>query len=471
MRLFEYILQEADKTRFIEPAVKAAMEDDDIGLTQDQADDMFDRFKKFANSGAADKYNIKWQQKPINLYVDLFHALSSYYDSGGSLKDKKIATKQDPKLVFQNSYLLDNEDYVLLDELENDNFLFVVPMNHKACMWINSFECGGQGAKWCLGYERDESYWIRYVSEGNLFCLAFNKKEYANPTQKANNLKFMIQFTPYVNKQGCRVWLQTDRESETFGGYRAERKFGHTFDEIAMAVVKAIMKYGQDSYYKVGRVWDAWVHRTQDGKIFEDYDEDDVFEVSLSELISERMTVEDLNDMIDNSGTKVVELNGLELGAQYGGRLPLCLTEKGKFIENYNKPEIELIKILCNICTPRVKKLIVKNVYADIMYLSFHADKGNLPGNRYLIERPDIFLDNCFINKLVVTEHFINNYGNNGVLIINPMVNELIMSEYSSEEKAQEDLNSNYIICNEDLKVFMDGISNNALEGKELHFD
>lgn len=226
--IFSEILREGSKSRFIEPLYRDysyrqhANEDLDDFMSQVTVDQLI----KFVDSGAADNLHINWQDKDKeDIWETLINGFYKYTKEGGSLKNKKASLNKDPKQVFYRSGLKVTEgpncagyDMVILNELENSQFLFVAPLTYEACIFMDSFRCGGQGARWCIGYEKDDSYWKEYLQEGDHFILAFNKNGLKS---NENDLKYMIQLKSDLDDSVA--WKQSDDPDDVI----AARKFIH----------------------------------------------------------------------------------------------------------------------------------------------------------------------------------------------------------------------------------------------------
>lgn len=145
-------------------------------------------------------------------------AFISYIENGTKSQRKRLA-KQEPKKVFYNSGLnvvesredCSNADFIILNELEDDNFLYVGVLTHEAAVFCDSFYCGGVGAKWCIGTKNNQDYFYDYV-EDSLFVLAFNK------SSNAEQRKFMFQFqlgkAPQIWDQMDEVYKEDELEGE-----------------------------------------------------------------------------------------------------------------------------------------------------------------------------------------------------------------------------------------------------------------
>lgn len=282
-KFFERALNE-DKTRFVKKAVDAVKADPEIGAFLD-ADDTTEKLTKFVNSGAADKYKINWQEKDgLKLYQQIDDAYTSWQSSGGSRKERAAKLKADVNQLFKSSGLkvvdegedTSSQDMVILNSLENDSFVFVMPLNWQACVWIDSFKCGGSGARWCIGYEQDDSYWDDYTGAGDIFVLAFSKKEYASPVKTADKLKYMIEL-PNIEQRNfndddwdevLQAWLQSDEPDHTIKGSNFKSMFGHDANELLIAALNAA---GSDQDW----IQDSWEDQideiVNDGELEETY--------------------------------------------------------------------------------------------------------------------------------------------------------------------------------------------------------
>lgn len=248
-KLYEQIFQEASKRRFIEPLWQKLNNHaaDIMNMTQhqDEALPNMDSVIKWVDSGAADKYHIDWQklksnEQCIDEVARIINGFYDYYSKGGSIKDKKALAQDDVKQVFRDRSVTFCEkgdcsgyDMALLGE--NDKFLFVAPLTHKGAVWMDSFECGGEGARWCIGTSDNREYWDDYLSDSTWFILAFNKVVYNTPARdrKDDTLKYMIQINP--DADDTQAWKQSDDPDETIPISEFEHFFGMTAIEMGKA--------------------------------------------------------------------------------------------------------------------------------------------------------------------------------------------------------------------------------------------
>lgn len=269
--LFENVLREASKSRFIDKVWEDLEKDPNYVMSQTiEPTAKFpsrETITKWVDSGAADEFLHKpmfadgrcfnWQkfttgavdkETDIPLYVYLINAYLEYQNKGGSIKQKK----DDPKNCFFNSGLkvvkkgdCSGADMAFLPELETDKFFFVCPLKYEAAKWMDSFDCCASGARWCIGWEDSDTYWENYVKDsGNLFILAVNKENYKKARKSGgeivDSIKYMIQLNPYdVNE--CQAWVQNDDPDECIKGRQFKRFFGHDINEFAGNVIKNVL--------------------------------------------------------------------------------------------------------------------------------------------------------------------------------------------------------------------------------------
>jgi hypothetical protein len=163
--------------------------------------------KDFFKGHPASESQVDWNKSATLTYKDF----EKIFDDANNTKHAmKKASKENPRLLFEK-----RDDCKVVGE--NDKFIFVMPLNYKACVWMDSFDCGGGGAKWCIGYEEDDSYYEQYTKSGYSFVLAFNKY----PTDINNDLKYMIQVDPIklendeISDAG-KCWTQDDDRYKTY---------------------------------------------------------------------------------------------------------------------------------------------------------------------------------------------------------------------------------------------------------------
>lgn len=266
-RLFEMLLQEASKARFINQIWDELEDDPEAAMNLTNYKTNFlpsaDAITKWVDSGAANSFlqktKFNWQNfaagkddaNGIPLYVTLLNAFFDYKDAGGSRKERQEYKKKNPYEVFKQSGLKviqsgeqdPSADMVLLPELENEDYVFVVPLNWEACKFMDSFECGGAGAKWCIGYEKSDAYFRDYTEEGYLFVLAFRKTQ----TPVKDEIKYMIELSKQ-NWMKKKVWRQDDDEGRTIPESQYEEMFGWDHSKMLKVFDRAVLSWRGNVY-------------------------------------------------------------------------------------------------------------------------------------------------------------------------------------------------------------------------------
>lgn len=89
----------------------------------------------------------------------------------------------------------------------DNNIIFASPTCYEDAKFMDSFQCYGIGAKWCIGYEGGDSYWNSYVyTERKAFIFIYIKD-----IQK----KWMIEIVTNANnfeQLSCDLWSAEDED-------------------------------------------------------------------------------------------------------------------------------------------------------------------------------------------------------------------------------------------------------------------
>jgi hypothetical protein len=128
-------------------------------------------------------------------YRDFEKVLSLAENSSRNIKRK---AKTDPRLLF--------EKYNCEIIKQTEDFLIVVPLDWECAVFFNSFDCGGEGACWCIGDSDDAAHWDNYLVKKNVFFLIFFVNKH--PVYKR---KVIIQCR--VEHGTHTLWLQDGTES------------------------------------------------------------------------------------------------------------------------------------------------------------------------------------------------------------------------------------------------------------------
>jgi hypothetical protein len=258
MKLFERIFREANKARLLKPLYDIYNTDENISF--DSLNEFATRFDNKFDWNRSDKKK---------LFDMILSAYNAYNEKGGSIKQRKIIIKQDISKLFKNRFgekcvdkydpnseLGEDIDVIILNELENKDWIFVVPLNYDVAVFMNSFNCGGQGARWCIGMEHTSYHWYDYVCDRqDIFVLALRKDAY-NPAYK-NDIKYMLEIEPETNTDDV-CWSQENNRNYRIPEWKD--KFGVTWNDISIALENHnVIQYFIDKY-------------DQDGPSDDDYD-------------------------------------------------------------------------------------------------------------------------------------------------------------------------------------------------------
>lgn len=145
---------ESSKDRFIN---KLNITDEE----KQELKDFCDKYPQYAS-------RINWQKRDLT-WEDIKPILELPSQSKSA---KKRQAKNDPKLLFQRG------SFIIYKETEN--WLYVLPQSWEDAKFMDSSACGGEGAKWCIGWKESPTHWKGYTSgdeswKTSSFILAFNK--------------------------------------------------------------------------------------------------------------------------------------------------------------------------------------------------------------------------------------------------------------------------------------------------------
>lgn len=135
-------------------------------LTDEEKEEVIEWFK--THSSYESDPSINWQNK--DLTMDDFKALMAKAENSKSAKKRRIKS---------NAALLFEEHGQIVKETEN--WIYVLPLSWEDAKFMDSSNCGGEGARWCIGWKESSTHWDRYVngdhpSETSSFVIAYNKQ-------------------------------------------------------------------------------------------------------------------------------------------------------------------------------------------------------------------------------------------------------------------------------------------------------
>ena len=126
--------------------------------------------------------------------IDWNNKLLQYHDfekvfkaADASHKSIKRMAKTNPEVMF--------EKYNCRIVSQTEDFLVVIPLDWECMVFFNSFECGGTGAKWCIGEKNNCNHWNLYISAKNIFYLIYFVKKHP-----VYGRKILIQYNKETDK-------------------------------------------------------------------------------------------------------------------------------------------------------------------------------------------------------------------------------------------------------------------------------
>jgi hypothetical protein len=109
---------------------------------------------------------------------------------------QNMRVKIDPKRLF--------EKYNCKIIGQTEDFLLAVPLDRKCAVFFNSFDCGGEGTRWCIGDKGTPVYWNVYAFKKNIFFLLYFIRKH-----KSLGRKIMIRYE--VKRDYYSLYSQDDR--------------------------------------------------------------------------------------------------------------------------------------------------------------------------------------------------------------------------------------------------------------------
>lgn len=135
-------------------------------LTDEEKNEVIEWFK--THSSYESDPSINWQNK--NLTMDDFKALMAKAENSKSAKKRRIKS---------NAALLFEEHGQIIKE--TSKWIYVLPWSWEDAKFMDSSKCGGEGARWCIGWKTSPQHWNNYTSGDNpsdtsSFVIAYNKQ-------------------------------------------------------------------------------------------------------------------------------------------------------------------------------------------------------------------------------------------------------------------------------------------------------
>lgn len=113
------------------------------------------------------------------------------------------------KVLYSQSISLDTDiskyDFIVYNELEDDDYIYISPLNFKSCVFVDSYKLGGEGAKWCIGWTKHPYFYHLYMYVLHNFPLIRISKN-----REQNKIKNLILID--LNTYKFAKFNQTDTE-------------------------------------------------------------------------------------------------------------------------------------------------------------------------------------------------------------------------------------------------------------------
>lgn len=217
-RLFE------DKSRFVKR----------LPITDEEKTSINDFFKSHSTL----ENKIDWNERDLDKLTSSIRELITS-------TNKAAEERETQKRGYRGNIDWNAHNLIYLGEL--NNFHYAVVTTYKGAVFCDSAECGGAPAKWCIGYEKTNKYWRKYIKNGRIFVLKINFNNLSSKTK----LKYMLEIRKKQKEvQGAdslfiNTWNQEDEEVQDLNPENLKEKkekefiltklqeLGQTFDTIS----------------------------------------------------------------------------------------------------------------------------------------------------------------------------------------------------------------------------------------------
>ena len=272
---------------------------------------------------------------------------------------------------------------------ENGKFVFVVPITQIGAEWMNSFECGGEGARWCIGTADDDSYWRNYIDEGVWFILAMSKKSFlADPKKrKEDTLKYMIELSP--ESTGPKAWKQSDDPDNTIPGGEFNHVFGIGPIELGEIFAQKIMT-GNNDYSNAG----SSMYRPTTGEFIRPWGEWQITtdKYFFSDLASGTYSHQELERRLIYHNSFIIDCEGEEFKPEKAFRWTLVDHPENIYGADKNDKILDLTKFIRGFNGGDFTHLTIMNGKIDKIYITGNTDV-------------DVYFENCEINTVYYYKH------------------------------------------------------------------
>ena len=206
MNLFEQIhstcnYEQFDVQRLIEKKDHLIDKNDNLDPLEKQI------VKDFFNKNPSYESKINWNKNKELTFQDFEEVMNSKETSKSQLK--KQASEGNKGALFVGK----EDDLEIIHKSGNNTYVFV--KTYKGAVFADSFNCGGQGAKWCIGWEQSSDHWDRYTRGGSTFVLVM----FSEPVN--DNKKVMLQLSVKKNHETGAIvvanqtcWIPSDHTTQ-----------------------------------------------------------------------------------------------------------------------------------------------------------------------------------------------------------------------------------------------------------------
>lgn len=278
--VFAQVLNE-NKERFIKK----------LNCDQDTKDYFLSFFKSHSNL----ENKIDWNKDSDSLIADIFNLIDE-------TRLNKEHTDNAHELYRHEQFIPDidweSNDCEVIDE--DENYIYIYPLNYTGSKFCDSVPCGGAGAKWCIGDSDGDGHFYRYnCTLDEIFIMQFNK----HPTVLKQDLKIMWE----INNRSASAWNQIDKKTGSVNdlGKIFPTKVPSDTTAIPSSAQLKMMTHFADWFKTNYRQSDNWerAEEIHDSILEDNYDTDsyEEFSVALQDAVS---AVVDYNPAYDN-----IELN------------------------------------------------------------------------------------------------------------------------------------------------------------------
>ena len=203
-------MKETKKSRFLKK----------LDLSQDEKDIIVKFFTKYPQYEKC----IDWNQISRLSFQDFKNVFEIAEKSKKNIKRK---AKENPTLLL--------EKYRCKILCQTKYFLIAVPLDWECAVFLNSFECGGEGAKWCIGDRNNPKHWVAYSKDKNIFAFVLFTEKHP-----VFGKKILLQYNFEIDDDFV-LWLQNDKAVD--GGIYNIFKFLHKARKKGNLLYKKSLAY------------------------------------------------------------------------------------------------------------------------------------------------------------------------------------------------------------------------------------